>query len=194
MANRNVRRNAKQRKSNAFSSFKVLRTSKAQIIGQVFVFILAGLVFVLIITYGYKAIQYFMEQQEQVVLLDFRTDLERTVEGVKRDYGTVRKIELTLPNKYQGVCFFDLDSSVCDPNESTVEPKLKLPDQNIGVKWAEDACKLKGANVFTVPREEGIELPDIKIENGWLCVPNLDGITLRMEGTGRKAKISKWSQ
>jgi len=133
-----TKRNAKQRKSN----------TKGQIIGQVFIFILAGLVFVLIVGYGYKAVQFFLERQEQVVLLDFQSELEIAIEGVKRDYTTVRKLQLILPNKYQGVCFFDYTKPVCDPNTVTVNPKLDLPGQEIGVKWAEDACKVKSSNVF----------------------------------------------
>jgi len=170
------------------------RNTKAQIIGQIFVFILAGLVFILIVTYGYKAVQYFIERQEQVLLVDFRTDLEIAVQGVKRDFGTVRKLELKLPSKYLGVCFFDYVSNTCDPKIQTVNPKLELPQQTITVRWAEDACKVKNANVFIVPRTQDIDLPDIQVDNGYVCIPNTGTITIRLEGTGKKAKISTWSQ
>jgi len=162
------------------------KNTKAQIIGQVFIFILAGLVFVLIIAYGYKAVQYFIQRQEQVVLVDFRTDLESAVEGVKRDYGTVRKIELKLPSKYQGVCFFD--PVICTAST----PELVLPSQKISVPWAQEACAIKSANVFIVPRTLDLSLPDIQVDKGYICIPNTGGITVRMEGTGSKAKISQW--
>jgi len=161
-------------------------------IGQVFIFILAGLVFILIITYGYRAVQYFLEQQEQVILVDFRTDLEIAVEGVKRDYGTVRKVQLKLPKKYLGVCFFDYVSQTCSAQTPTINPKLEHPTQVVGVKWAEDACKIKSANIFTVPRDQNIDLPAIEVDGGYVCIPNVGGITLRMEGTGRRAKVSQW--
>ncbi|MBW2970033.1 hypothetical protein KY319_02825 [Candidatus Woesearchaeota archaeon] len=166
---------------------------KAQIIGQIFVFILAGLIFILIVSYGYKAIQYFLERQEQVVLVDFKTDLEIAVEGVKRDYGTVRKAELKLPSKYQGVCFFDYESDVCDPGTPSINPQLITPQQTINVKWAEEACKLKSANIFIIPRTQDFELPDIQIDKGYVCIPNTGTITIRLEGTGKKAKISAWT-
>ena len=160
---------------------------KAQIIGQVFIFILSGLIFVLIIAYGYSAIKYFLERQEQVVLVDFKTDLEIAVEGVKRDYGTVRKVELKLPTKYQGVCF--LDYVKCGT------PELVLPSQKISVPWAKDACVVKSANVFTVPRQIDLSFPDIQVDTGAVCLPNVGGtITVRMEGTGKKAKVTAWSQ
>jgi len=178
--------NTKQRKCNAFSSFKLLRSSKAQIIGQVFVYILAGLVFILILAYGYRAVTYFIERQEQVVLIDFRTDLESAVEGVKRDYGTVRKVQLKLPSKYQGVCF--LDPITC-ANET---PELILPYQTVKAPWTQEACSVKNANVFIIPHTLDIPLPDLQVDGGYVCIPNLNGITVRLEGTGRKAKASQW--
>jgi len=166
----------------------ILEKNKAQMIGQVFIFILAGLVFILIITYGYQAISYFLERQEEVVMVDFQTDLEIAIEGVKRDYGTVRKIDIKLPSEIQGVCFFD--PVTCSDATS---PRLTTPTQTIPVPWAKEACELKSGTVFTVPRQIELDFQDIQVEEGYECVPNLDGrVTLRMEGTGRKAKISSW--
>ncbi|MBI4146501.1 hypothetical protein HY489_04140 [Candidatus Woesearchaeota archaeon] len=167
-----------------------MANDRAQMIQQVFVFILAGLVFILIISYGYKAISYFMERQEQVVLVDFRTDLEIAVEGVKRDFQSVRKVQLKLPSEYDGVCFFDY--STCD---GVVRPVLELPGRSVEVSWAAEACKGGSQNVFIVPRvSESIDLPDVEVVGGFVCVPNVNGVTVRMEGTGRKAKVSAWEQ
>lgn len=160
--------------------------NKAQIIGQVFIYILAGLVFILIITYGYRAVQYFLERQEQVVMIDFRTDLETAVENVKRDFGTVRKVTLKLPSQYFGVCF--LDPVTC----ASGTPELVLPNQKISAPWAQDACAVKSANVFVVPRTLDLYLPDLQVTGGAVCIPNLNGVTVRLEGTGKKAKVSQW--
>ena len=161
--------------------------SKAQLIGQVFTFVLAGLVFILIISYGYKAVRYFIERQEQVVLVDFRTDLEIAVDGVKRDFQSVRKVQLRLPSKYFGVCFFDYQRC------QSLERAQLVTQQTIDVSWAVEACKGGSQNVFIVPRVgEPLDLPDIEIPDGFVCIPNIDGITFRLEGTGRKAKVSAW--
>ncbi len=160
---------------------------RGQIMGQVFIYILAGLVFVLIISYGYKAVKFFIERQEQVVIIDFKTDLETAVESVKRDFGTVRKVTLKLPSKYFGVCF--LDPMTC----STTTPELVLPNQEIKVPWAQDACAVKSGNVFVVPRAlENFYFPDLQVANGSVCIPNVNGVTVRLEGTGKKAKVSQW--
>ena len=56
----------------------------AQIMGQVFIFILAGALFILILTYGYKAIAGFSERSEQVALVEFQTNLESSVKSISR--------------------------------------------------------------------------------------------------------------
>jgi hypothetical protein len=160
--------------------------NKGQMIGQVFIYILAGLVFILIIIYGYRAVQYFLERQEQVAMIDFRTDLETAVESVKRDFGTVRKVTLKLPSQYFGICF--LDPVTC----ASATPELILPSQKISVPWAQDACVVKSANVFVVPRTLDLYVPDLQVAGGFVCIPNTNGVIVRLEGTGKKAKVSQW--
>lgn len=152
---------------------------------QVLVFILAALIFMLIIGYGYKAISYFLERQQQVMLAEFHTDLRIAVEKVKRQPGTVRKIELNLPSNVQGICFF---GSTCGAGAI-----LETPAQDINVRWAIDACKKTGANVFLFPRMGSEEQLDIVVDNpGFVCIPNSGGVTIRLEGAGRTAKVSEW--
>ena len=157
--------------------------SRGQVIGQVFIFILAGLVFVLIVAYGYKAIQGFGERSEQVSIIDFKNDLERSVESVKRDYGTVRQVSLRLPAKYSGVCF--IDPGNCPPRVSFEGSQLD---------WAVSACEARAANVFLVPRGLDLLLEDVEVGSPYyVCVPNRGGeVVLRLEGTGKKARVSLW--
>ncbi len=163
--------------------------NKGQMIGQVFIFILAGLIFVLIITYGYRAVQHFLERQEEVVLLDVKTDLEIATEGVKRDFGSVRKLELRVPADYAGLCVFDPVTCASE------QPILEHSSGIMRVDWAQESCRVKSANVFLVPRELDVSLPDIEVPSpGYFCVANQGGVVaLRLEGTGRRAKMSPWS-
>lgn len=163
--------------------------SRAQMLQQVFVFILAGLMFILIIGYGYRAIQYFLERQEQVVLVDFKHDLEIGVEQVKRDFQSVRKLTLRLPSKFAGVCFFDYSRCAQVSN-----PQLESPNGFFRLGWARDACVTGSENVFIVPRvSERFDFPDVEVPEGYVCIPNEDGVRVRLEGTGRKARVSAWS-
>ncbi|MBW3019555.1 hypothetical protein KY329_05220 [Candidatus Woesearchaeota archaeon] len=157
--------------------------NKAQIIGQVFIFILAGLVFILIVAYGYKAIQGFGEKSEQVSLIDFKNDLDRSVESVKRDYGSVRQVSLRLPSKYAGVCF--LDSEQCP---------AQVWFDGSRIDWAVSACASRAANVFLVPRALDLSFEDIEVESPfYVCIPNKGGeVVFRLEGTGKKARVAVW--
>lgn len=157
---------------------------RAQLVSQVFVFILAGLIFVLIMTYGYKAITHFINQQEQVILIDFKNQLETAVERTKGDYGSVRNVRLKLSNDYYGVCFLDYDT--CEL------PTLDYNGRQINAPWAKTACEGKTANVFIIPQPENsqpIDIPDINVD-GALCIPNTDGIQLRVEGSGKTATLT----
>lgn len=161
--------------------------NKAEMIGQVFIFILAGLIFVLIISYGYKAVSYFLERQQEVVMVDIKTDLDVAVEGIKRSQGSIRKLVLKLPAEYDAICFFDYET--CG---SLTDANLQEPNQDTKVLWGIEACKAGSENVFTVPRTPGISMTEISVDGGYVCVPNNNGVTLKLEGTGRKAKISAW--
>lgn len=167
-----------------------MRSARGQMIQQVFIFILAGLIFVLIIGYGYRAIQYFLERQEQVVLVDVQHDLEVAVEQVKRDYQSVRRLDVDLPSKYAGICFFDYERC------ATVErPKLSSPNGEFDVSFGKQACLAGSENVMIVPRAgEKIDLPDIDVPSGYICIPNEGGVHIRLEGTGRKARVGAWQE
>jgi hypothetical protein len=161
--------------------------NKAEMIGQVFIFILAGLIFVLIISYGYKAVSYFLERQQEVVMVDIKTDLDTAVEGIKRSQGSIRKLVLKLPGEYKAICFFDYET--CN---GLTDANLPEPNQDTKVLWGIEACKAGSENVFTVPRTPGLSMTEISVDGGYVCVPNNNGVTLKLEGTGRKAKISAW--
>lgn len=159
----------------------------AQLIGQVFLFILAGLVFVLIISYGYQAIMGFIGKQEQILLVDLKNDLQAATESIKREYGSVRKLTLRAPSSIEAVCFFD--SQTC----ATTTPEY-IDTTTFKLTWAQEACTLGSANVVSIPRTEDIYIPSIRVDSpGYTCIKNVNGITLRLEGTGREAKVRAWT-
>lgn len=160
------------------------KAKKAQIMGQVFILILAGALFILILTYGYKAIAGFGSRSEQVAYIEFQTELESAVKSISLDYGSVKKVELSLPPKYTEVCFVDLDMEPSEEFEA-MHPRMY------------EAWATKSQNVFLTPIEESpMDVGDIYLgEKGYLCLPLVGGkVTLRLEGLGNKAGISGWQQ
>lgn len=158
------------------------KAKKAQIIGQVFIFILAAALFILILTYGYKAIVGFSKRSEQVALVEFQTELESAIRSISLDYGSVKKLELTLPAKYIEVCFVDLNMQPSSEFEQ-IHPRMH------------EAWVSGTQNVFLTPMEENpFNVGKISLgEKGYLCFPITAGkITLRLEGLGERTGISQW--
>jgi len=154
---------------------------KAQMIGQIFVFVIAAIIFILILTYGYRAISNFLSRSEQVALIDFKSDLESSIEVIKRDFGSVRKLELRLPNRYTELCIVDVKNC-----EALQQDKPLLYS----------SCIAGSENVFLSPKQETpIFLSDISIKDpkGYVCVPVAQGTaTLRLEGLGKSTQVSRW--
>lgn len=150
---------------------------RAQMIGNVVMFAMAGIIFALILLYGYRSIKGFLERSEDVALATFRNDFVNSVEAIKRDYGSVAKIELTLPGKYTRVC-------IVDPlNPSTLQQDYPRLYQ---------AWQTGSENIFiTPPSPQPVKIEDITVDNGYFCVETAGKITLWLEGLGDRAKISK---
>ncbi len=165
---------------------------RAQVIGQVFIFILAGLVFVLILGYGYRAIMNFMERGEEVQMIDFKNELSSAITTIKRDYGSVQRVDLRVPSGTGEVCFVTADPA--DVRAPGWEEALENDRPLIYSAWS------KGReNVFLLPKQPApIVIADIVVEPetaGYLCLPVVDGkISIRVEGTGNRAKIGRWPQ
>ena len=172
----------KQQKFFEFLSFGKLRSpKKAQMIGQVFIFIIAAVVFILIITYGYRAISGFLQQSEQVTMIEFKEELQSSIEKIKRDYGSVRKVELRIPKKYTTLCIVTPDP-FC-PSALQFEQPIMY-----------NACLTGTENIFLIPKQETpIFVEDIVVDSpGYICIPTSGIVTLRLEGLGRKARVSEW--
>jgi len=164
--------------------------SRAQTIGQVFIFIIAGIVFVLILMYGYRAIAGFIEKGQDVQMIDFRNELDSAITTIKRDYGSVQRVDLRLPTKTEEVCFV-----TASPDDAK-DPAFGAFKQERPLLYS--SWETGSENVFLIPRlqKAGILIKDIIADpqgKGYVCVAAVGGrVSLRIEGTGNKAIISEW--
>ena len=78
---------------------------KAQLAGQIFIYIIAVVVVGLIILYGYSAIKSFSKRGEEVEYLTLKTSLESAVKGISSDFGSIKRPDIAIPGKYKQVCF-----------------------------------------------------------------------------------------
>lgn len=181
--------------------------NKAQI-NQVFVYIMAVIVFAAVFLFGYKAITQFMDEGENASFLKFKTDLEKAVGRVAPKYDTVVVYNslnpLRVPGKYERVCFVDVDIAPpsdcierlgvigCDAWETTYS------QSNSDIDF--DAWEKTESNVFLKPAGVlPIKVYKIKLRvaedepEGLLCFDVAGQLDMRVEGKGSYALISKAS-
>ena len=87
------------------SKNKFLLNPKSQMIGQIFIYVLAVIIIGFILVFGYKAIKSFTERSEQVSFVKLNGDLSNMVEIIAPDYGSVKIRSFDVPSEYRKVCF-----------------------------------------------------------------------------------------
>ena len=73
-------------------TLKMYNKKKAQVAGQVLMYVLAIIVFAMTLLYGYKAIKSFTDQSTEISYLQLENDIKGDIEKVEGDSkGTVKK-------------------------------------------------------------------------------------------------------
>ena len=172
----------------------IINGKKGMGIGQVFIFIIAAITFALIMIFGYQSITQFIKSGEDVEFVQFKTGLESSIKKIYTEFGSVRIERFILPQKYEKICFVDMnseyDSELCNENQ-------------IACSVWKDADQVNGydsvtENVFLKPMAPNpIRVYDISIDNGeknYLCLPISGGtFSLYMEGKGDHTELAKAS-
>jgi hypothetical protein len=179
---------------------KLFSDKKGLGVGQAFVYIVAAITFTIIMIFGYKAITEFIGKGEMVQFVEFKTDLESSIQKMYSQFGSERKESFFLPSTYERICFIDLDTPYPGDNQCSFssygcdvwkEAWAREGEGIMGYKAAEE-------NVFLDPSPEGttqIKVYKIKIsggqQEGVLCEKVRGGeLTLRFKGLGDGTQIS----
>ena len=170
-------------------------SKKAQIIGQVFIFIIAAALAALIIAYGYKAITSFTSRTGEIALVNFKTDLQAEIKTIASDFGSVKRLDLTMPGDYEMLCLLDISkkgqaqgSCLCR-RCAGIQAKDYQPE--VCDEWENPAFP-EPNNAFLIPITP-LKLSTMEINNGYVCIkPKGNRISLRLEGVGGKTKVSEW--
>jgi hypothetical protein len=183
------------------------RNKKAQIAGQIFIYILAVVLFGLILVYGMNAIQTFIKQGELVKMIELRSELRRSVSTISATENTALK-QFVVPKKYRKLCFIELDQdnagqNLCNPGEDDYNPIICNYweyNKDLGGDVDRDLF-----NVFLVPMSDvGIAVGKIDAMKGistatinddhYSCFDVVNHkVKLKLEGKGNKAEISAWT-
>jgi hypothetical protein len=79
--------------------------SRAQMIGQILIYVVAVVLVGLILAYGYNAIITIKNSAEQVSFIQFEKELSSVVETISPDYNSVKIRGFEVPSGYTKVCF-----------------------------------------------------------------------------------------
>ncbi len=156
--------------------------NKAQI-GQIFIYLIATLIIILVLYYGYGAIRNIGEKQQELSYVKFQTGLSDMIDYTSSDYGTVRIEEFLVPSGYDELCLVDPDLIITGDASSIPENEYPLIYDSV-----QDRVQ---ANVFVLPGGAPFYIENLQLDEGFACADVTRGtITLRIEGLGDEAKVT----
>jgi hypothetical protein len=192
---------------------KISLNKKGVGVGQVFIYIVAAISFALIMIFGYKAIDSFLQSGVQVQLVQFKTDLESSIKKIYTEYGSVRTEKYRIPGKFEQVCLVNMEypaaqeeiDELCKENVYACEMwKQAIDAQKLSetdpANHPQDGYDSVDENVFLTPITEGltqlkvyrisIDQNDDGTEEGFLCENIKKGsFSLVLEGKGDHTQI-----
>lgn len=176
---------------------------KAQIAGQIFIYVLAVVVVGLIIAYGYSAIKGFSQKGEQVEYITLKTSIENSVKGIVSDYGSIKRPDISVPGKYTMVCFVDRSrasdaSSTAMCTSMSGSEKYFEPVACSGWQTGRDDVFLipDGSESFSVGATLEISNTGNQYYAGqpFICFDVINGkIKLQLESKGDRVVVSEYS-
>ena len=157
---------------------------RAQIVGQIFIYVLAIVVMGVILIYGYSAISDFRSKSSQVSTIRLQSDLSSSIDALSADYGSVKKKELHL-DEYSRICLVE---SYEQPSLDglTVDPLIR-----------DSIRSATGKNAFLLKEtvEASFTVDAISVDPDVLCLPaRVNRVELRLEGKGDHVDVSSWKE
>ena len=175
-------------------------------LGQVFIFIIAMLTFGLIMVFGYKAVQSFIDKGETVEYIKFKTDIETTMNKITTDFGSVSIETFRLPAKYDKICFINMDYGAIaeeagDLQVASAAAYDSFLDAADAVKVGKSGYDATSENIFLEPRFGDtspirvspirVSSPDGSEQKLFECFEVQNGqIIVTLEGKGDAVEVS----
>ena len=175
---------------------------------EIFFFILAILIIGLLLLFGVKYIMELGNKVNQIELVQFKTDLESSADEIRPVYAKWRKLELSVPQGVENVCFVQHDTYTAEG----LLTYLSIQQQGLCLENNEDydflMCNAwqddQSRNVYTDPFDEldiGIYIEGLEVRqlvNGqdvyYLCTDTSSGVLkVKMTGKGDRIFIEEWT-
>lgn len=163
---------------------------KGQLIGQIFIYILAIILIAFVLGYGYKTIAGFRQKTEQASYIKFRNELQNAIKAISTDFGSVKIVQLDMPSNYKEVCFVRNHENFPVSFSAAGYPIIE-DSVNSGIEKNVFLVQETVKESFYVGK---ITLIILGIDKDFYCAPVLNGkVKLRLEGKGNHALISEAS-
>lgn len=135
------------------------RGRKAQIEGQFVVYVISGIIIIMILLYGYKAIEDFRNKADTVSYIQFKKDFDNQVQSIAGDYGSETVTEIRLPKKHDEVCM--ASSAVSSLSQDVIHhwtdgSITEARDRQIALDSVADN---EGVNIFFFKKGEMADAP-----------------------------------
>lgn len=171
------------------------KVKRSQIQTQIFVYIIAAVLFSFVLIYGYNAIKDFRGKSEQVAYIKFRTNLVSAIKRVAPDYGTLKREEFFIGGEYTKACFvqsYNVDAS----RRVTIANHLDDPSAKYGMIADSVGDEVdKNVFLFTSSFQESFDIGPINVTDskGYVCIDLVRGkARIQLEGKGDHAILSGW--
>lgn len=159
-------------------------SKRSQIATQVFIYLIAIILFSFVLLYGYNAIKGFKEKSERIAYIKFKTDLISTVKRISTDYGTLKRETFFVGGEYSKVCFVQSYNPPNNIGDSVTDRVVK--------NSIEDGVN-KNTFLFTTTLQESFDVGKINLSDGYLCINMTNGkAKIQFEGKGDHVFISSW--
>ena len=86
----------------------IFKNKKAMGVAQAFMYIVLVLTFGFIMIFGVKSVLDFKCKAESVQFFQFKNQIEADVKKIYSEFGSLRKVDYTLPEGMNQICFVDL--------------------------------------------------------------------------------------
>ncbi|MBI2140108.1 hypothetical protein HYU14_04230 [Candidatus Woesearchaeota archaeon] len=172
---------------------------RAELEGQIFIYVLAIIIFAFILLYGYRSLAGIREKTEQVSFIKFKTDFISSVKRVAPDFGTEKREEFFIGGDYQEICFVRSINNgdnygITFQEMSSIKSKsMLIADVVENNKDSAVPSERESFFLLTTTLEESFAAGYIDTPGGFSCLPIINGrVKIKLEGKGNHAYISGW--
>lgn len=180
----------------------MLLRKKAQIQGQIFIYILTIIIAGFIFMFGYNAISSFTNQIETSKLVDFEIELINNFDKISSEYNSFDKHTFTLPSNYEKVCFLNIDLINKTELMDGIHVSSKNPVDFLAHPLIIDSIESGISNnvfVFSSWLEKSFDVGKINIKDSYsskyvpfICYSLFNGkLYLNLKGFGNRVELSE---